>query len=45
MNKQERAEKLELYGQGYQLLLETLKDIPQEMWDALEAMIKAKKSN
>ena len=32
MNKQERAEKLELYGQGYQLLLETLKDIPQEMW-------------
>ena len=32
MNKQDRDEKLELYGNGYQLLMETLKDIPQEMW-------------
>src|SRR5919205_3148624 len=32
MNKQKRAEKLELYGNGYQLLMETLKDIPKEMW-------------
>jgi DinB family protein len=32
MNKQERDEKIELYGNGFQLLLETLKDIPGEMW-------------
>ena len=32
MNKQERDQKLELYGNGYQLLMETLKDIPREMW-------------
>lgn len=32
MNIQERAEKLELYGKGYDLLLEALKDIPREMW-------------
>ena len=32
MDKQERDEKLELYGRGYELLMETLKDIPHEMW-------------
>ena len=32
MNKQERDEKLELYSKGHALLLETLKDIPREMW-------------
>ena len=32
MNKQERDEKIELYGRGYNLLIETLKDIPKEMW-------------
>ena len=32
MNKQERNEMIELYGNGYQLLVRTLKDIPQEMW-------------
>ena len=32
MNKQERNEKIELYGKGYDLLIETLKDIPKEMW-------------
>jgi hypothetical protein len=32
MNGQERNEKIELYGKGYRLLIEALKDIPQEMW-------------
>jgi len=32
MNKQERNEKIELYGRGYELLTEALKDIPKEMW-------------
>ena len=32
MDKRERIEKLELYGRGYDLLLEALKDIPREMW-------------
>ena len=32
MNKQERNEKIELYGRGYDMLIETLKDVPQEMW-------------
>ena len=32
MNKTERDEKIELYGRGYDLLMQTLKDIPQEMW-------------
>jgi len=32
MNQQERSEKIELYGKGFELLIETLKDIPREMW-------------
>lgn len=32
MNPQERHEKIELYGRGYDLLMEALKDIPREMW-------------
>ncbi len=32
MDKQERDEKIELYGHGYDLLMQTLKDIPQETW-------------
>lgn len=32
MDPQERAEKIELYGRGYNLLVETLRDIPREMW-------------
>jgi len=32
MNIEERNEKIELYGRGFDMLLETLKDIPQEMW-------------
>jgi hypothetical protein len=32
MNQQERNEKIELYGCGYVQLIETLQDIPQEMW-------------
>ena len=32
MNQQERDEKIELYGKGFDLLLESLKDIPREMW-------------
>jgi hypothetical protein len=32
MDKRERDEKIELYGKGYDLLLETLNDIPREMW-------------
>ena len=32
MDQHERNEKIELYGCGYDLLIEALKDIPQEMW-------------
>ncbi len=32
MSQAERNEKIELYGKGFDLLLETLKDIPGEMW-------------
>ena len=32
MDKKERNEKIELYGRGYDMLIETLKDIPREMW-------------
>ena len=33
MNKTERDEKIELYGRGYDLLIQMLKEIPQEMWN------------
>jgi len=32
MNQHERNEKIELYGCGYDNLIEALKDIPPEMW-------------
>jgi hypothetical protein len=32
MDRQERKDKIELYGRGYELLIETLGDIPREMW-------------
>jgi hypothetical protein len=32
MNIEERNEKIELYGRGYDMLMSTLKDIPREMW-------------
>lgn len=32
MNREERNEKIELYGKGYDMLMEALKDIPREMW-------------
>jgi len=32
MDKQERDEKIELYGRGFGMLVEVLKDIPREMW-------------
>jgi hypothetical protein len=32
MNQHERNEKIELYGCGYDQLIEALKDIPKEMW-------------
>jgi hypothetical protein len=32
MDAEERAAIIELYGKGYDMLLETLKDIPSEMW-------------
>lgn len=32
MDKTERESKIELYGRGYDMLMETLKDIPREMW-------------
>src|SRR5688572_25234801 len=32
MDKKERDEKIELYGNGYDMLMQTLKDVPQEMW-------------
>jgi hypothetical protein len=33
MNPQERDEKIDLYGRGFDLLLETLQDIPPEIWN------------
>ena len=32
MDAKERNEKIELYGRGYDMLMQTLKDTPQEMW-------------
>ncbi|NWG08009.1 MAG: DinB family protein [Chloroflexi bacterium] len=32
MDKTERDSKIELYGRGYDMLMEMLKDIPPEMW-------------
>jgi hypothetical protein len=32
MNPTERNEKIELYGNGFAMLVEVLKDIPREMW-------------
>ena len=32
MNRKERNEKIELYGRGFQMLVEILKDVPLEMW-------------
>jgi len=32
MNKEERQEKIELYGKGFELLMAALKDIPREAW-------------
>ncbi|HMR98805.1 MAG TPA: DinB family protein [Anaerolineales bacterium] len=32
MNKHERESKIELYGNGYEMLMDTLKDIPREIW-------------
>ena len=32
MNKHERESKIELYGNGYEMLMDTLKVIPREIW-------------
>jgi hypothetical protein len=32
MQREERNEKIELYGKGYDLLIETLREIPREVW-------------
>ena len=32
MNIEERNKKIELYGKGFDMLVETLKDIPRDMW-------------
>lgn len=32
MGKHERNEKIDLYGKGFDMLVEVLKDIPREMW-------------
>ncbi|MGE5643177.1 MAG: DinB family protein [Byssovorax cruenta] len=32
MDEGERKSKIELYGKGYDLLMQALKDIPREMW-------------
>ena len=32
MENNERNEKIELYGNGFDMLIEILKDIPREMW-------------
>jgi hypothetical protein len=32
MNRKERNEKIELYGKGFEMLVEILKDVPPEMW-------------
>ena len=33
MDKHERNEKIELYGRGFDMLVEVLKDIPRELWN------------
>jgi len=32
MNREERNKKIELYGKGYDMLIEALRDIPRERW-------------
>jgi hypothetical protein len=32
MNREERTEKIELYGKGFEMLMETLNAIPREAW-------------
>ncbi|HSM72231.1 MAG TPA: DinB family protein [Anaerolineales bacterium] len=32
MDKQERDQKIKLYGRGFDMLIEILKDIPREVW-------------
>ena len=32
MDSNERTEKIDLYGRGYDMLIDMLKDIPREMW-------------
>ncbi len=32
MDKEERNQKIELYGKGFELLLTALKDIPRQAW-------------
>ena len=32
MNIDERNQKIELYGQGFEMLVHILQDIPREMW-------------
>ena len=33
MDKHERKEKIEVYGRGFDMLVEVLKDIPREVWE------------
>lgn len=32
MNQQERNEKIELYGKGFDMLVQILKDVPRDIW-------------
>lgn len=32
MNQQERKEKIELYGKGFDMLVQILKDVPRDIW-------------
>jgi hypothetical protein len=38
MNASERNEKIDLYGMGFDMLVEVLKDIPREMWQFKPAL-------
>ena len=32
MNHEERKEKIEMYGRGYELLISALREVPREAW-------------
>ena len=42
MNIEERNKKIELYGNGFDMLVHVLKDIPREMWKFKPATLNGK---